>query len=208
MPPACAYIGVDCLAGGAFTAHPVEWLRRGLIVNPNMLLTGVPGAGKSATIKALALRLMAYGVRCFVLGDIKNEYAPLARALGVEPVKLGPGLRARLNPLDAGPLGENLPADSDSLHERLAEIHRRRLTLLSSLLVMRLGRNLSPTEEAALSLAIHQRPGRLPAARDSGWPGELGSAPGQPHHPAGVEPAAGPAARDGPGTARPGQQHW
>ena len=109
--PGRRYIGVDCLTGGAFTCHPVDWLRRGLIANPNILVTGVPGAGKSATIKALALRLMAYGVRCFVLGDIKNEYAPLARALGVEPVELGPGLRGRLNPLDAGPLGENLPAD-------------------------------------------------------------------------------------------------
>jgi type IV secretory pathway VirB4 component len=165
MPPAGAYIGVDCLAGGAFSCHPIEWLHRGLIVNPNLLVTGVPGAGKSAIIKALAARLMAYGVRCFILGDIKNEYAPLARAVGVEPVELGPGLRARLNPLDAGPLGDNLPADRDGLRERLAEIHRRRLTLLSSLLVMRLGRNLSPTEEAALSLAIHHASGR----RD-GWP--------------------------------------
>ncbi len=159
MPPAGAYVGVDCLSGGAFSAHPVEWLRRGLVTNPNLLVTGVPGAGKSAIIKALAMRLLAYGVRCFIPGDLKNEYAPLARALGVEPVELGPGLRARLNPLDAGPLGENLPAGPDSLRERLAEIHRRRLTLLSSLLVMRLGRRLSPTEEAALSLAIHQASG-------------------------------------------------
>lgn len=79
--------------------------------NPNILITGIPGAGKSATIKALALRLMAYGVKTFVLGDIKNEYAGLARALGVNPVELGPGLSARLNPLDAGPLGMNLPEE-------------------------------------------------------------------------------------------------
>jgi type IV secretory pathway VirB4 component len=160
MPPAGAYIGVDCLAGGAFSCHPIEWLRRGLIVNPNLLVTGVPGSGKSATIKALAARLMAYGVRVFIVGDLKNEYAPLARALGVEPVELGPGLRARLNPLDAGPLGDNLPPGGERLRERLDEIHRRRLTLLSALLVMRLGRNLSPTEEAALSLAIHHASGR------------------------------------------------
>jgi type IV secretory pathway VirB4 component len=168
MPPAGAYIGVDCLAGGAFSCHPIEWLRMGLITNPNMLVTGIPGAGKSATIKALAMRLMAYGVRCFVVGDLKNEYAPLARAAGVEPVELGPGLSARLNPLDAGPLGEHLPADPDQLRERLEEIHRRRITLLSSLLVMRLGRALTPTEEAALSLAIQHACGaqaRPPSGR-------------------------------------------
>ena len=160
MPPAGIYVGVDCLTGGAFSCHPIEWLRLGLITNPNLLITGVPGAGKSATIKALATRLMACGVKTFVLGDIKNEYANLARALGVQPVELGPGLGARLNPLDAGPLGDNLPSDPERLRERLDEIHRRRITLLSSLLVMRLGRALTPTEEAALSLAIHHATGQ------------------------------------------------
>ena len=175
MPPAGAYIGVDCLAGGAFSCHPIEWLRRGLISNPNILVTGVPGAGKSAIIKALAARLMPYGVRAFVVGDLKNEYAALARALGVEPVELGPGLPARLNPLDAGPLGDNLPPDRDSLRERLAEVHRRRLTLLSSLLVMRLGRGLSPTEEAALSLAIQHASGHRPRPGETAGQADRGA---------------------------------
>ncbi|GGJ75233.1 ATP-binding protein [Pilimelia anulata] len=159
LPPVGAYIGVDTLSGGAFSCHPIEWLRRGLITNPNMLITGIPGAGKSATIKAIGHRLMAYGVRMFIPGDLKNEYAQLARALGVEPVELGPGLPARLNPLDAGPLGRNLPRDEHQLRERLDEVHRRRITLLASLLVVRLGRNLTPTEEAAVSLAIHHSTG-------------------------------------------------
>ncbi len=159
MPPVGAYIGVDCLSGGSFSAHPIEWLHAGIVSNPNILITGVPGAGKSATIKALALRLMAYGVKAFVLGDVKNEYAALARALGVAPLELGPGLPARLNPLDSGPLGTNLPKDAQERRERLDEIHRRRIALLSSLLVVRLARDLTPTEEAALSLAIHHAAG-------------------------------------------------
>ncbi|WP_306211045.1 VirB4 family type IV secretion system protein [Actinoplanes sp. RD1] len=163
MPPVGAYMGVDCLSGGAFSCHPIAWLHRGYITNPNMLITGVPGAGKSATIKAIAHRLMAYGVKAFVPGDIKNEYAPLARALGVEPVELGPGLPARLNPLDAGPLGDNLPSDPELLRERLDEIQRRRITLLGSLITMRLGRELTPTEEAALSLAIQHASGQATA---------------------------------------------
>ena len=164
MPPVGAYIGVDCLSGGAFSCHPIEWLRLGLTTNPNGIITGVPGVGKSATVKVLALRLMPYGVRTFVPGDLKNEYAALARMLGVTPVELGPGLSARLNPLDAGPLGDNLPADRAQWQERLAEIHRRRIILLSSLLVMRLGRDLTPTEEAALSLAIHHATGQATGA--------------------------------------------
>ncbi len=160
LPAAGAYVGIDCLTGGAVACHPLAWLAEGLVSNPNILITGVPGAGKSATIKALALRLMAYGVRAFICGDLKNEYAPLARALGTEPVELGPGLPGRLNPLDAGPLGENLPRDPAQLAERRAEIHRRRLVLLSSLASMRLGRPLSPTEETAVSLAIDEASGR------------------------------------------------
>lgn len=164
LPPVGAYLGVDCLSGGAFSCHPIEWLRRGYVTNPNLLITGVPGAGKSATIKAIAHRLMAYGVKTFVPGDLKNEYAKLARAVGVKPVELGPGLSARLNPLDAGPLGQHLPADPHQRRQRLDEIHRRRITLLASLLVVRLGRELTPTEEAALSLAIHHAAGQTDGA--------------------------------------------
>jgi hypothetical protein len=170
MPPVGVYLGVDCLTGGTFAAHPIEWLHRGYTTNPNMLITGVPGSGKSATIKALVTRLMRYGVKTFVLGDIKNEYASLARALGVEPVEIGPGLPARLNPLDAGPLGNDLPTDPHQLRDRLDEIHRRRITLLSSLLIVRLGRDLTPTEEAALSLAIHHAAGDIEGGNRLGDP--------------------------------------
>ena len=162
VAPAGAYLGIDCITGGAFSCHPLAWLADGLVSNPNLVFTGVPGAGKSATIKALALRLMCFGLRAFIAGDLKNEYAPLARALGARPVELGPGLPGRLNPLDAGPLGENLPRDPGPLAERLVEIHRRRLVLLCSLAAMRLGRPLSPTEETAVSLAIYEASGRPP----------------------------------------------
>jgi type IV secretory pathway VirB4 component len=160
IPPVGPYIGTNLLTGAAFSCHPIAWLHRGLITNPNMLITGIPGAGKSAHIKGLAFRLMSYGVKTLVLGDLKNEYKELAHALGAEPVELGPGLPARMNPLDAGPLGEDLPSDPAELDERLAEIHRRRLTLLNALLSTKLGRPLTPTEEAAVSLAIHEVTGQ------------------------------------------------
>jgi type IV secretory pathway VirB4 component len=164
LPPAGAVMGWDVLNGTTFCCHPIEWLHRDLVTNPNLLFTGIPGSGKSATIKALIHRLMAFGVKTLVAGDLKNEYAPLARALGVMPVELGPGLPARLNPLDAGPLGANLPADPDAARERLAEIHRRRVTLLDTLLAVQLGRSLTALEKAGLSFAIRRATGQASAA--------------------------------------------
>ena len=154
FPPVGPYFGIDTLTGSAFSCHPVEWLRLGLVSNPNLLVTGVPGSGKSATLKVLALRLMSYGVKTFVMGDLKNEYAELARTVGVAPIELGPGLPTRINPLDAGPLGENLPISTGAVIDRLAEIHRRRLTLLAAIIETRLRRVLTPTEENALSEAV------------------------------------------------------
>ena len=166
LPPVGAYIGVDTMSGESFCAHPIEWLLRGIVTNPNILITGIPGSGKSATIKGLALRLMAYGITPLVAGDLKNEYSGLCRAVGVEPVELGPGLPTRLNPLDAGPLGQNLPSDPALLRDRLSEIHRRRTALLSSLLMMHLHRSLTPTEEAALTEALRQVTGEASGASE------------------------------------------
>ncbi|CUU60766.1 AAA-like domain-containing protein [Parafrankia irregularis] len=152
VPPVGAYIGYDVITGAAFACHPVEWLRRGLVRNPNMLVSGSPGAGKSATLKALALRLSQFGVSTLVLGDLKGEYGALVQAVGGTVSELGPGLPGRLNPLDAGPLGARLPADPILLTERLAEIGRRRLRLLVTLVGARTP--VGPEDETVLAEAL------------------------------------------------------
>ena len=163
LPAVGAYIGWNVLTMQAFSAHPSVWVGEGLVSNPNVLLTGIPGSGKSAHIKALALRLMAFGVRTLIAGDVKGEYARLCRHLGYEPLLLGPGMGGRLNPLDAGPLGQGLEQITDR-HEyqtRLTEIHRRRLSLLKALLELQMGRTLLAEEEEAVSAAIRQVTGQL-----------------------------------------------
>jgi hypothetical protein len=161
LPPMGAYIGVNTLTCQSFSAHPAAWVGAGLVSNQNVLVTGTPGSGKSANVKALALRLMPFGVKTLVAGDVKGEYTPLCRFLGVEPVRLGPGLPGRLNPLDAGPLGQHLPTGEAERRARLVEIHRRRMTLMSALLELQLKRRPRQDELAALALAIRQATGEL-----------------------------------------------
>ncbi|MFC9817858.1 type VI secretion protein [Streptomyces virginiae] len=163
LPPIGVYIGWDTMTMQAFSAHPSGWVKEGLTTNPNIMITGVPGSGKSAHIKALGFRLMVLGMRLLIAGDVKGEYAQLCRHLGVEPVRLGPGLSGRLNPLDAGPLGADLDKISNpaELTARLKEIHRRRLTLLKALLELQLKRFLIPQEEECLDIAVREVTGEL-----------------------------------------------
>ena len=70
-----------------------------------MFIFGKPGRGKSATTKAFLLRMMDFGYRVLILGDLKNEYALMCRALGVTPFEIGPGEPVRINPIAFGPLG-------------------------------------------------------------------------------------------------------
>ena len=51
LPPVGAVMGWDVLTRATFTCHPVEWLHRNLVTNPNMLFLGAPGSGKSGTVK-------------------------------------------------------------------------------------------------------------------------------------------------------------
>ncbi|MGN6605578.1 MAG: ATP-binding protein, partial [Jatrophihabitans sp.] len=109
LPPTGAAMGIDFLSGGVFHADPIGWTLRGTagVSNPNMIFFGAPGRGKSGTVKLFCLRMMAYGYRTLVLGDVKDEYEPLCHAVGVQPHAVGHGLSTRINPLDFGPLGHH-----------------------------------------------------------------------------------------------------
>ncbi|GAB3665521.1 ATP-binding protein [Nocardioides korecus] len=143
------YIGRQAGSDASFVFDPWELYADNVITNPNILLAGVIGRGKSALAKSLALRMTAFGVRVYVPGDPKGEWGPVARALGVEPIVLGRGLPARVNPLDPGPQPDGMPSD-DWQREVLA----RRNGLLASLAETTLDRRLQPVERNALLLAL------------------------------------------------------
>ncbi len=93
-------IGRDVL-GGSFVYDPFVLYRDGVVTNPNMVVFGQIGRGKSSFVKSYLWRQAVFGRRAWVV-DPKGEYGPLAQAWGVAPVALRPGGSVRLNPLDTG----------------------------------------------------------------------------------------------------------
>ncbi len=134
----------DDLLGGSFVFDPFELYVAGVVSNPNMVVFGQIGRGKSAFVKTFLWRQAVFGRRAWVV-DPKGEYGDLADAWGVRPVALRPGGAVRLNPLDPGPDGEGTGPDATG---------RRRMELLASLASACLGRSLVPRERAALGAAL------------------------------------------------------
>jgi hypothetical protein len=136
----------DDLLGGSFVFDPFELYATGAVSNPNMVVFGQIGRGKSAFVKTFLWRQAVFGRRAWVV-DPKGEYGDLAEGWGVRPVALRPGGTVRLNPLDPGPELDGDRRGSDPTG-------RRRMELLTSLASACLGRNLAPRERAALSSAL------------------------------------------------------
>ncbi|MEU6643100.1 ATP-binding protein [Saccharomonospora sp. NPDC046836] len=155
-PAVGARIGYDVHSGGAFYCHPVEWVLRNMCANPNMVIFGEPGKGKSSTVVAFLLRMMVFGVRTLISGDVKGEYSPLLRALGVTPIMLGSGSHARLNALDLGPLAARWNGWSvDRQREELDSVLGRWVQLLVALAEAQ-GYNPTVTDEAVLSAVLRR----------------------------------------------------
>ncbi|OLR92751.1 ATP-binding protein [Actinokineospora bangkokensis] len=155
-PAIGARIGYDTLSGGAFYAHPIEWVLRGLATNPNMVVFGEPGRGKSSTVVAFLLRMMLFGVKTLISGDVKGEYTPLLRGLGITPITLGSGSPARLNALDLGPLRTRWAGwPLARQREELAGVLGRWVTLLVALAEAQ-GYRATVTDEAVLSAVLRR----------------------------------------------------
>jgi hypothetical protein len=145
LGPRGVYLGSNLLTGGGgFAFDPFEAYADGIVTNPNMLIAGEPGVGKSATAKTFIHRSVGVFGRQATIVDPKGEYLPLAESLGLTVVKLHPGGSTRINPLDPGPN----PSGDDE--ERV----RRQAEMLATLLGSVLRRDLSPVEDAVLGGAM------------------------------------------------------
>jgi hypothetical protein len=143
------YIGQDAWSGGGFCFDPWELYRHGVLTNPNCLLAGVVGKGKSFLAKSLATRSIAFGRRVYVPGDPKGEWSAVAEVAGGAAIQLGQGSANRLNPLDPGPRPSGMNGD-----DWRVLVRTRRRTLLGSLSEAALGRPLQAVEHTSLDVAL------------------------------------------------------
>lgn len=133
------YLGRD-LHGGPFCFDPWELYARGVLTNPNLVVAGQIGRGKSTFVKTFVWRQLVFGRRAWIV-DPKGEYRRLAAAAGVTPLRLGPGSSLRLNPLGV--------ADPASRADPRVQVE-----LVASVAGAGLARPLGPAERTALDLAV------------------------------------------------------
>lgn len=74
--------------GGSFVLDPFDAYATGLVSNPNVIVAGSIGAGKSTVVKMMLDRALERGRRAVII-DPKGEYAGLARSYDVNVVALG-----------------------------------------------------------------------------------------------------------------------
>ncbi|WP_347351234.1 ATP-binding protein [Intrasporangium sp.] len=143
------FIGQDAWSGAGFCFDPWVLYQDGVLTNPNCLLAGAVGKGKSCLAKSIATRSIALGRRIYVPGDPKGEWTAVAARVGGATIALGPGTGNRLNPLDPGPRHPGIAED-----EWAEMVATRRRTLLGSLAESALGRALTAVEHTALDCAL------------------------------------------------------
>ncbi len=147
-------VGVDLNADALWHFSPWESYsdatERGSF-STNILVLGAYRAGKSAAVKTLVTRSIAFGHQAVVPSDAKGEWVIVADAIpGGRVIRLGDGTAARLNPLDRGPRRSDA---TDDQHEQM--VRQRRIATLIALVEMTLGSTrLTAVEHAAMHEAL------------------------------------------------------
>jgi hypothetical protein len=142
--------------GGLFTFDPWVAYRQGQLTNPNLLLLGDVGSGKSSLVKTLIWRGLEFGRGAQII-DPKGEYGPLAAAAGTVPIDLHPGGEVMLNPLDPGTAGATLSPTA---------LFHRNLATVRGLLEAVLTRGLTQLELVVLAASLARVAGLDPTDLD------------------------------------------
>jgi len=147
-------LGTDLITRTTVCCDPLSWFSAGHIANPSALVLGRPGLGKSSLVSRMVLGLADRGVRPFVLGDLKPDYADLVQALGGQVLRVARGA-GTINPLDPGAMGDAARRIGGVAGEGLAREARDRAATMVSTLVQLVRRTpLADYEDAMLTAAL------------------------------------------------------
>lgn len=135
-------LGTDAISGRVFSFDPFA-LYPHLLTNPNVLVLGEVGKGKSTVAKLLCWSQSALCGRSVAILDPKGEYRALAEILGLPVLRLRPGGNVRLDPLE----------DSSRSISR-QDLRQRRAEVLGALAESGLGRHLRSEERAGIDAAL------------------------------------------------------
>jgi type IV secretory pathway VirB4 component len=160
----------QCQYGSSFILDVFDAYRDGLISNPNVIVAGSIGAGKSTIVKMQLERAIRRGRRAVVV-DPKGEYGELAARHGVRPIALGRDGWCSPFPLDeregrhilralvASAQGFALSSEQhfalDEVWQRLEFQPTRVLFTLYQLLAPHL-ESTTPSAERSLALVLHR----------------------------------------------------
>ena len=150
-------IGRDVL-GGSFVYDPFALYRQGVVTNPNMLIFGQIGRGKSSLVKSYLWRQAVFGRHAWVV-DPKGSTARWPGPGTWSPWPCGRGERSGSTP--------STPVRRASGTGPVAEdsTRRSRVALTSSLAVACLGRDLLPRERAAIDASVGEATDRARVAQ-------------------------------------------
>jgi type IV secretory pathway VirB4 component len=160
----------QCQYGSSFVLDVFDAYGAGLVSNPNVIVAGSIGAGKSTIVKMQLERALRRGRRAVVV-DPKGEYAELAARHGTTPIALGRDgwcspfpaddgegrhlLRALVASAQGSPLTNEQHYALDEAWQRLGSRPTRVLFALYQLLVTHLESS-TPSAERSLALVLHR----------------------------------------------------
>lgn len=100
------------------------WKRGGDRTNTNWFISGLPGVGKSATVKDIILNEYALGSKIIIL-DPEREFVDITLNLGGKVINCGGGKGGRINPLQVRP-APKIEADEilDDLYKSEDEMYK------------------------------------------------------------------------------------
>jgi type IV secretory pathway VirB4 component len=159
-----------CQYGSSFVLDVFDAYGVGLVSNPNVIVAGSIGAGKSTIVKMQLERALRRGRRAVVV-DPKGEYAQLAARHGATPIALGRDgwcspfpvddregrhlLRALVASAQGSPLTNEQHFALDEVWQRLGSRPTRVLFTLYQLLATHLESS-TASPERSLALVLHR----------------------------------------------------